>query len=233
MAGQVPRTKRAETEAPIRRGRPPNERAGEVEARILEAAHRVFLQRGFEGASVDEIAAAARAGKPTIYARFASKEALFTEVVLRWLRRNSEIDLPVGRASLERRLQIVATAVLHKALAPESVDLVRTVVAEALRFPELSMNISRLIRAQGTVAFTRLIGDLAESDEARTLPAFAPERLPDTARLFLDLVLLPLVLRALFGEPLASLESEIEAKVQRGIRVLLAASGQPTVWWED
>ena len=161
-----------------------------------------------------------------------ARRRLFTEVVLRWLRHNTEVDPPVAGASLERRFQIVATAVLHKALAPESVDLVRTVVAEARRFPELSMNISRLIRAQGTVAFTRLIGELAEDDEARTLPAFAPERLPDTARLFLDLVLLPLVLRALFGEPVAALESEIEAKVQRGIRVLLAACGQPAVWWE-
>jgi hypothetical protein len=48
---------------------------------ILDAARKVFLQRGFEGASIDEIDEAARSGKPTIYARFANKRALFTAVV--------------------------------------------------------------------------------------------------------------------------------------------------------
>jgi len=41
------------------------------------------VERGFEGASIDEIAEAARAGKPTIYACFGDKRALFTIVVTR------------------------------------------------------------------------------------------------------------------------------------------------------
>ena len=53
----------------IRCGRPPRELAGKVEERILDAAGKVFLERGFSGASVDEIAEVACAGKPTIYAR--------------------------------------------------------------------------------------------------------------------------------------------------------------------
>src|ERR1700739_1386530 len=73
------RTKRAA----VRFGRPPKELAGEVDTRILDAARKMFLERGFEGASIDEIAAAARWGKPTIYARFRDKRALFTNVVTR------------------------------------------------------------------------------------------------------------------------------------------------------
>jgi AcrR family transcriptional regulator len=69
--------------AAVRVGRPPKELAGEVDARILDAARKLFLERGFEGASIDEIAEAARSGKPTIYARFRDKRALFTEVVTR------------------------------------------------------------------------------------------------------------------------------------------------------
>ena len=61
----------------VRCGRPPRELAGEVDERILEAARKVFLERGFEGASVEEIAEAARSGKPTIYARYPNKQALF------------------------------------------------------------------------------------------------------------------------------------------------------------
>src|ERR1700758_5751995 len=67
----------------VRFGRPPKELAGEVDERVLDAARKLFLERGFEGASIDEIAQAARSGKQTIYARFSNKRQLFTAVVLR------------------------------------------------------------------------------------------------------------------------------------------------------
>jgi AcrR family transcriptional regulator len=69
--------------ASVRVGRPPKELVGEVDARILDAARKLFLERGFEGASIDEIAEVARSGKPTIYAPFRDKRALFTEVMTR------------------------------------------------------------------------------------------------------------------------------------------------------
>ena len=82
--------KREAQRAPVRYGRPPREHAGQVEERILDAAGRVFLEHGFQGASVDEIAEAASAGKPTIYARFPNKQALFTAVVAeRLVRQNT------------------------------------------------------------------------------------------------------------------------------------------------
>src|ERR1700693_1748985 len=66
-----------------RLGRPPKEQAGDVKARILDAAQRVFLKRGYQSASLDEIAETAPASKPTIYAHFPGKEALFEAVVAR------------------------------------------------------------------------------------------------------------------------------------------------------
>src|SRR5260221_3408785 len=71
--------KRSLTRAPGRSGRPPRELAGEVEERILDAARKVFLDRGFEGASIEEIADVARSGKPRIYARFRATRAPFTD----------------------------------------------------------------------------------------------------------------------------------------------------------
>lgn len=44
--------------------------------RILEAAARVFADRGYEAASLDEIAEAAGISKPVIYDHFASKKQL-------------------------------------------------------------------------------------------------------------------------------------------------------------
>lgn len=54
--------------------RPPRE---EVRRRILDAATRVFLERGFKGASLEEIAATAGFSKGAVYSNFEDKDALF------------------------------------------------------------------------------------------------------------------------------------------------------------
>jgi AcrR family transcriptional regulator len=58
------------------RGRPPDSRA-----RILAAAAAEFAARGFDGASVDRIARAARLNKAMIYYHFKNKAALHGEIV--------------------------------------------------------------------------------------------------------------------------------------------------------
>ncbi len=49
-------------------------------AAILEAAKRLFVEQGFEGASMDQIAAEAGVSKLTVYSHFGDKETLFAEV---------------------------------------------------------------------------------------------------------------------------------------------------------
>src|SRR5260370_17821752 len=48
---------------------------------ILDAAIKVFLQSGYLGANLDEIAALSEVSKQTIYKHFSNKEALFVEIV--------------------------------------------------------------------------------------------------------------------------------------------------------
>src|SRR6202048_2201228 len=129
----------------VRFGRPPKELAGKVEERILDAAREVFIERGFEGASIDEIAEVARSGKPTIYARFLDKRALFTAVVTRdILSRISEFkaEVPTG-ATIEERLASAASTLLHWGLDSERIALMRLAIAEARRFPDLGSTVSR------------------------------------------------------------------------------------------
>ena len=134
----------------IRCGRPRRELAGEVEERILDAAGKVFLERGFEGASVEEIAEVARAGKPTIYTRYASKEALFSAVVARKVRANTSIERVTAMGStIEQRLEAIASVLLGRILSPESIGLMRAVVAEARRFPDLAISVKRQARDLG------------------------------------------------------------------------------------
>ena len=211
--------------AAVRFGRPPKELAGEGDARILDAARKVFLERGFEGASIDEIAKVARSGKPTIYARFRDKRALFTEVVTRdILSRITEFksEVPTG-ATIEERLTSAAITLVHWGFDSDRIALMRLAVAEARRFPDLASAVSRTARDLSTELGVRLLGELAQSDELSSLPAFAPERLATTARLFLDLVAVPMLLRALFEVNLRVLDAEIDAHVARSVAFFLAA----------
>jgi AcrR family transcriptional regulator len=211
--------------AAVRFGRPPKELAGEVDTRILDAARKVFLERGFEGASIDEIAEVARSGKPTIYARFRDKRALFTAVVTRdILSRITEFrsEVPAG-ATIEERLTNAAITLLHWGFDSDRIGLMRLAVAEAHRFPDLASKVSRMARELSTELGVHLLGKLTQSDELESLPAFAPERLPTTARFFLDLIAVPMLLRALFEVNLKTLDAEIDAHVARGVAFFLAA----------
>jgi AcrR family transcriptional regulator len=49
--------------------------------RILEAAYRLFRRQGYSRATMDEIAAAARLSKRTLYHHFESKDQLLAEVL--------------------------------------------------------------------------------------------------------------------------------------------------------
>jgi AcrR family transcriptional regulator len=209
----------------VRTGRPPRELAGEVDTRILDAAQRVFLERGLAGASVDEIASVARAGKPTIYARFPNKEALYTAVVMRTVDANIariEDHAPSG-ATIEQHLTSVGVSVLHWVLGSDSVNLMRLSIAEAPRLPDLATSVHRMARERGSQAVARLLAEAARSDELATFPAFAPRHLAGTTRFFVDLVVMPLVVRALFGEELKTLCAEIEPHVARSVAFFLAA----------
>jgi len=221
--------KQSKKRRPVRTGRPPRKLAGEVETRILDAAHRVFLERGLAGASVDEIASLARAGKPTVYARFPGKEALFTAVVMRNIVADIarfESHVPIG-ATIQKRLASVGAILLQWVLVSDTVGLMRLAIAEARRFPDLASSVQRMARERGAKAVARLLAEATQSDELGRLPAFAPERLVTTTEFFLDLVLLPLLMRALFGEKLTSLRAEIMPHVAGSVSFFLAAC------WDD
>jgi AcrR family transcriptional regulator len=208
----------------VRSGRPPRARAGEVDERILDAARSVFLERGLAGASIDEIARVARAGKPTIYARFPAKEALFTAVGMR--NAANVIDgfrehAPVG-ARLEERLASVGSSILQHLLASDAIDFMRLSIAEARRFPEVA-SVGRMARERATHTVSALLSEAAEADAIRKYPAFAPEHLAATTQFFIDLIISRLFLRALFGEDLKALRAEIDTHVRGSVAFFLAA----------
>ncbi|MDB5615294.1 MAG: Transcriptional regulator, TetR family, partial [Devosia sp.] len=132
---QVKSQNQEQTPAPQkgRGGRPSANRAGDVDRRLLDAARRLFLANGFDATSCELVAADAGAGKASLYARYANKEALFTAVV----RRNVEtmlahpVDLIPTELPARERLRVVGSSILIHALQPDVVSLMRVVIATA------------------------------------------------------------------------------------------------------
>ena len=223
---KVPVTERhSKARRAVRTGRPPRRLAGEVDARILDAARRLFLERGLGNTSVDEISRLARAGKPTIYARFPNKETLFTAVVSGTIFasiEHFETDAPTG-ASVAKRLESVGVSILKWVLESETIGMIRLAIAEARRFPDLASRVNQMARERAEEALVRLLGGVAQSDELGKLPAFAPKRLATTTLFFRGLVVMPLLFRALYGEKLKVLHAEIRPHVARSVAFFVAA----------
>ncbi|WP_373311747.1 TetR family transcriptional regulator [Streptomyces mashuensis] len=74
--------------APARRSRPRRVRMTGAERReqLLDIGRALFAERGFEGTSVEEIAAKAGVSKPVVYEHFGGKEGLYAVVVDREMR---------------------------------------------------------------------------------------------------------------------------------------------------
>ncbi len=92
-------------------------------AAILEAAKKMFVQHGFEGASMDQIAAEAGVSKLTVYSHFGDKESLFVAAV----KSHCETQLPSSLfdtapgAPLRERLIAIAHAFYAMITSPDAI----------------------------------------------------------------------------------------------------------------
>jgi len=206
-----------------RPGRPSKDQAGDVKARILDAAQRVFLERGYQSASLDEIAETAPASKPTIYAHFAGKEALFEAVVARVIDGLTDFDgfEPKGR-SVQDKLASLGIEVVERFIE-DTIGVTRATIAEAERFPALSRHVHEAGRDRAAAAVSHVLNDATQPVSRSSKGPFGPKRSLATAQIFMDLILLPMLMRALMGEGAKELRSELPVFVRERISFFLAA----------
>lgn len=108
-------------------------------AQLLDGAQAVILARGFEGASVDDIAREAGISKATMYRYYPDKAALFAAVMRRDCGRQSESLLCTAAEDgpLEPLLVDFAIRFTTFVLTPTALGTFRNAAAESERFPAI------------------------------------------------------------------------------------------------
>ena len=107
-------------------------------AAIVQAAVAEFRARGFEATSMDQVAATAEVSKRTLYNHFASKEALFAQILLQlWDRSAARMDLTY-RPDLPLAPQLSALLLQKVALVSgeDFIDLARVALTATLHSPQ-------------------------------------------------------------------------------------------------
>ncbi|MFJ1890612.1 TetR/AcrR family transcriptional regulator C-terminal domain-containing protein [Streptomyces sp. NPDC088170] len=109
---------------------------------IMEAATGVFMEKGYSGTSMDDIAKLAAVSKQTVYKHFSDKEKLFSEIVLATTDRLDGMialvaDVPSDANALDENLTRLARQFLAALTQPQVLQLRRLVIANADAFPAL------------------------------------------------------------------------------------------------
>src|ERR1700686_1752514 len=128
---------------------------------IVDAAARLFLERGFGSVSMDELAVAAGLARRTLYNQFSSKEEIFREMLLR-VSGQLEDAFPPGietQGDVEEVLRLIARMILELHGRPEYPGFLRMVVADARQFPWIAEEFAAVMEPQ-TERLARYIAHL-------------------------------------------------------------------------
>jgi TetR/AcrR family transcriptional repressor of mexJK operon len=188
----------------------------------MEAATALFLQRGYPGTSVDQIAARAAVSKPTVYRFFAGKEQLFAEIVLGTLDRagdpfRAELVSLAHTEQLEADLRQLARRYLQTVMQPRVLQLRRLVIGAAAELPPLARAYYERAPEQTILAIAECFGHLARRDLLRT------EDSHRAASQFAFLVLGRALDKALFCGDRPFTAAELRAQADAAVTTFLSA----------
>ncbi|MBU9180099.1 TetR/AcrR family transcriptional regulator [Burkholderia gladioli] len=135
--------------------------------RIIEAAFRIFAEKGYESASTLAIATQAKVSKRDIYANFSNKQDMLLACIEgRGQRMNLGAALPraTSAAMLEKVLASFASRLLVEVTDPIIITIYRLAIAEVARAPEIARTLDRIGRKASQQALTTWLAQ-AQQDE--------------------------------------------------------------------
>lgn len=185
---------------------------------ILDGARKVFMDLGFDGASMGEIARAAQVSKGTLYVYFADKCALFEAILEQEALQHGQVVFNFDPArDAETTLKEFGLAYIHLVCRPGGGSAIRTVMAIAERMPDVGR------RYYGRVldkSINRLSGYLKARVASSELDI---EDCDLAASQFMELCKASLFLPFVFQAAPAPSEERMTAVVDSATRMFLAA----------
>ena len=184
---------------------------------ILDGARKVFMDLGFDGASMGEIARAAAVSKGTLYVYFADKCALFEAIVEEETLQHGQLVFNFDpQREVETTLKEFGRAYIHLICRPGGGSAIRTVMAIAERMPDVGRRYYECVldktikRLADYLAAHVAIGDLAIDDCGLA------------AAQFMEVCKATLFLPFIFQAAPAPSEERIDAVIDSATRMFLA-----------
>jgi AcrR family transcriptional regulator len=189
---------------------------------IIDGARGVFLSRGFDAASMNDIARAAGVSKGTLYVYFHDKERLFEAIVQECQAQAEGIfDIDPDDHDVAAVLKRLGAAYVRFLCRPEKASPIRTVIAIADRMPDLGRRFYEAGPARG---IAKLAAYLAAQVEAGVLVV---EDCEIAAAQFMESCHATLFKPILFNFAPAPSSDRIERAVCIAVKTFMAAHRAP------
>lgn len=202
---------------------PKDNQTQDTEARILEAAEREFLTKGFAGARTTSIAEAAGVTHAMFHYYFRTKEKLFARIITEkisllkkvLLESISDADMPLEdkiRNAIERHLEFIAA----------NPDLPRFLVGEVFNSPDRTAILLNKVKAYAPAMLAELQRQI---DEAAAQGIF---RRVDAKMLIIDITSLNIfsfmvspLINAVLGGPVVGSEDFVEQRKKENFETIM------------
>jgi AcrR family transcriptional regulator len=188
----------------------------------LQQAMDAFWDTGFSGTSLDDLSTRTGMNRPSLYAAFGDKQALYLKTLEAYLagrRKDVAAALAAGRPLRETLRELYETVLdrfLEGDRGARGCYLVGTAATEAVDNPEVREMLARSLR--------ELDGGFREAfSRAKTRGELGPEADPEALATVASAIVYTLALRARAGQPRAALRKVADSAVQ-----LICSSGGPT-----
>ena len=132
---------------------------------LLQVAAEVFLEKGYEAASLDDIIRRAGGSRRNIYTQFGGKEGLFKSLIMQIA---SQALAPMKEhaneeGNLKAQLSSFAAGVMSILFSPAALGLSRIALFDGIRFPE----IAEVYYASGPASAASSLAGLLEAARSR------------------------------------------------------------------
>ncbi|TIQ27428.1 MAG: TetR/AcrR family transcriptional regulator [Mesorhizobium sp.] len=214
----------------LRKGRPAAGQDPVKRAQIIEGARRVFIDKGFEAASMNDITREAGVSKGTIYVYFANKEELFEALIEeeRGTIFKNMYDVLDHADDLRETLVKFGKVLVMKITSAKVIQAQRTVIGASDRIPELGARFYERGPKRGHDKVAAFLNAAVERGLLKI------ENVDLAAYQLTDLCLAGLFRQCIFSyRTKAPTQAEIDHVVRSGVNVFLKAYGTATLTAEE